>query len=580
LKINSDDARDDQWRQQVDYTQGRVVSRLEHGNIIEETRSLVCLTTNVLVFHTTLENQSSQAARIEFSATYELNTTLDSHLFFPFLSHFDFHPGYEQRVSEEVTSQIKTRVQAMPDENSPRVRYQINEQLGEVRLGWSFPAAIRETNEGGMMTFAGELNPGRRIELWLWVMLSDRQKFTHFPDYNRVHELVEDHLRGWADFWNTGYQGASFPWEALEDGQEGGPYGHWMDERFHIGQFAVAAWQYYLYTRDADDLGQFYPLMRGCAERFVHDVLVRDRAGRLATRLVTDFDEAVFPLVNGIFTICAAVRSLEIAAQAAEILGVEASKRDQWRHLASELREALPIHHAEQYYKVSDDRNHWHIAQVGMIYPFSVDVHSELARETLTRLAATLSTDVATTAGSPSGYAGSHWLWTTALIVTAYIYQGRSEAAFELLKKAPNCVGPFFAPNEQKIVRKSRTHYQLPWFTTSAGAFVYALNALLVYVTEAGTILFHGVPETLQALHFSGLSASHRVKLSGQIERGRIRSLRVRTEKALHWTAFIPARMVTQASFTSVCSVTASDQPGLHRLTCDLNVGETELIAQ
>jgi hypothetical protein len=659
LKVNDAETRDDLWQQRVDYDQGSVVSRLDHGSIIEETRSLVCLTASILVFHTTLENQSGRSVRVEFSVNYWLNRTIDTRLLFPFMTHFDFRPGYEPRVSEEVLAQIKTRVQSMHHENSLRVCYHINEQLGEVRLGWSYDATVRETNEGGTVTCPNELNPGERIELWTWVMLSDRQHYTHFPNFDRVRELLQDHARGWSDFWNTstveladerlnalrktslyaircsaspwsvppaylathwegrtfhdelypflglissghydlasripkfrsgtlnvalarsGYRGASFPWETLEDGYEGGPYGHWMDERFHIGQFAVTAWQYYLYVQDVDDLKLFFPLLRGCAERFVQDVLIRDQAGRLATRLVTDFDEAVFPLVNGIFTICAAVRSLEIAAQAAEILGVETAKRDQWRHLASELREALPIHDEEQYYKVSDDSNQWHIAQVGMVYPFLIDVHSELARETMTRLTNALSTAVSSTAGNSPDYEGSHWLWTTALMATAFFYQNRADDGFALLKTAPNCVGPFFAPNEQKIVRNGKTHDRLPWFTTSAGAFVYALNAMIAYVIEGGTVLLNGVPELLQELRFTNLSGSHGVRISGQIEDGRISSLRVWTEKELRWTAFMPVHVIKRVSFTPVCSVSASEVHGLREVTCDLDVGETDLI--
>lgn len=660
LSINNELTQDDDWEQRVDYDQGRIVSRLNHGDIVEETCSQVCYTANVLVFQTTLENRSDTAAQLDMSWTYQLATTVDPQLFFPAMSHFDFRPGYQPLDNDDAASQIRTRVQPPDDNDNLRVFYQINDQLGEVRLGWSYRALVQETPDGGIIRWAGHLGGGERVELLTWVMLSDRQHYTHFPNVDRIGALLQEHRQAWSDFWQTstvelgneslealrktslyaircsaspwsvppaylathwegrtfhdelypflglissghdalasripgfrlgtlpvalarsGYQGASFPWETLENGEEGGPYGHWLDERFHIGQFAVTAWQYYLYTRDADDLSRFYPLLRGCAERFVQDVLIRDEAGRLSTRPVTDFDEMVYPLANGIFTLCAAVRSMEIAAQAAEILNVDTAMRDRWQQLSTELRRALPVNVEEQYYKVSDDSQHWHIAQLGTVYPFSIDLQSELAHETLSRLADQLRTDVNATAGSPAGYAGSHWLWATSLLATAFFYQGRAEEGFDLLRQATNSIGPFFAPNEQKVTRNGDTDFVLPWFTTSAGAFVYALNSMIVHVVEGGTILFHGVPTSMPAMRFRDLMGAAGVRVSGQIENGIIKRLSVRTTHAMQWKVFMPAHWASNTVFSALCTAPAPAQHGLQALVCDLQAGENELIA-
>ncbi len=215
-----------------------------------------------------------------------------------------------------------------------------------------------------------------------------------------------------------------------------------------------------------------------------------------------------------------------------------------------------------------------------MVYPFSIDVHSARAHETLTRLSDALGTDVNTTAGSPPGYNGSHWLWTTALIATGFFFQQRADEGLALLKKAPNSIGPFFAPNEQMVVRDGRSQFVLPWFTTSAGAFVYALNAMIAYVTEHGTVLLNGVPESLMELRFTDLAGSYGTRISGDIQAGRISSLRVRTEKALRWIFFMPEYIVIKTTFTAICTVSVSAQHGLREVICDLEAGETELIVR
>ena len=373
----------------------------------------------------------------------------------------------------------------------------------------------------------------------------------------------------------SGYQGALFPWETLENGAEGGPYGHWLDERFHIGQFAVNAWQYYLYTRDLNSLAKLFPLLEGCAEAFVHDVLVRDSAGRLKTRLITDFDEAVYPLENGIFTICSAIYTLETAAEAADLLNIATTRR--WRELANELRAALPIDTDNNFYKVSDDATHWHIAQVGMIFPFSIDVDSPLAQSTLTHLTDALKTDVNATAGSPPGYAGTHWLWAASLLSIGHFLQGRAEEGIAMLRRVPNGVGAFFAPNEQKVTRDDTSIYQLPWFTTSAGAFVYAFNAMCVLVTPQGTVLLKGVPADTEHLKFDGIMGSHGVRVSGQVQTGKLVKLQIKSDQAITWQFDVPTHFVTEATFASRCHVTLDTT--MTHVTCDLTPGENDLVA-
>ncbi len=647
-------ATDDQnWEQTMDYDRAALVTTLTHGAIREHTRSRVCLTGNVVIFHTRLENQDDKAAEVGFMLDYQMDTTINPILQFPYMSHFDFRAGYDPKSAND---DIRLRVHPEESGKTLSVNYQIDDQTGRVTVGWNPVGQMVELENGAQLRHQITLEAGGVVDFWFWVVLSDRLKYTHFPPFERIATLINEHERAWEQFWQassvefgdealealrksslyaircnaspwsippdylastwegrtfhdelypflalmsaghpdlaarvphfrlrtlpvamqrSGFHGAHFPWETLEDGSEGGPYGQWLDERFHIGQFSETAWKYYLYTRSLDDLERLYPLLRECAELFVYDVLVRDENGVLKTRLITDFDEHVYPLSNGIFTICSTVRSLENAARAAELLDVEAKRREEWRSIATELRTALPADDAENYYKVSDDGSHWHIAQVGMIYPFSIDVQSERARETLTRLANALKTDRNATAGTPPGYVGTHWMWATSMLATGFFFQGRAEEGYEFIRRTPATAGPFHSPNEQfrEIDPKG---FAAPWFTTSSGAVVYAIHTMFVQVDDVGTIILPALP--LTNARFNGLLAAHSVRVSGEVAHGKLVSLSVDAPVTLDWRFRIPARWGDTAQFTSGIHSNRPDERGLVTVDCVLAKGVTRLV--
>jgi hypothetical protein len=667
---------DQTWQQRVDYDRGCVVSELEHGPIREQTESRVCLTGNVAIFQTHLENRGEVDAAITFTLHYAFETKVPRGLGFPYSTHGGFRPdqGPDDDGSADIHWQIRP---AQPSDQTLRVLYHIDEQVGEVRIGSAPAAQINEVGSGGNLVHQSVMAPGVTIDLWFWVILSDRRTYTHFPDYERVRALVAEHERAWRAFWDAsgvwldnpeldalyrtclytircnaspwsippaylathwegrtfhdemypflallsgnhpdlaarvptfrlntlpaalargGSRGACFPWETLEDGREGGPYGHWMDERFHVGQFSETAWRYYLYTRDKEDLARFYPVIRECAELFVNDVIVRDAGGHLKTRLITDFDEAVFPLENGIFTICAAIRNLENAAQAATTLHVDTTRRPVWRALAAELREMLPFDVGQGYYRVSDHGDHWHIAQAGIVFPFAVDPVGERAHETITRLVQMLSTERNARPGSAPPYAGTHWMWVVGMLVTSLFVQGRADEGYALLSRAPASAGPFFAPNEHvrdfpepaasdptrtspdSAARRAANPIHVPWFTTSAGAVVFAVHSAFVQVDEDGTRLLYGWASSMVNARFDRLLASDNVRVSGEIRAGELVRLTVHSERSRTWHARMPARLAQRITFADAVAVSGPDATGAVVLACSLVAGECRLI--
>ncbi|MCA9978334.1 MAG: hypothetical protein KC413_21385, partial [Anaerolineales bacterium] len=517
----------------------------------------------------------------------------------------------------------------------------------------SFPhCTINTTENGGAVTHQMTLQADQEQAVWTWMMLSDRRKYTHFPDFAQLQTHIAEHRRGWADFWSTstvtfedqrlndlrqsalyavrcnaspwsipptympsfwegrtfhdelypflallsggyvdlakripdfrlntlpealyygGGEAANFPWEAIETGEEGGPYGPWMDERLHIGQFSETAWRYCMYLRDHEELRRYYPLLRGCAEMFVQDVLLRDEEGTLKTRRVTDFDEAIYPVSNGIFTISAAIRTLENAATAARQLGVDTKRSQQWYEMAQELRQTMP---GEDYYTVADDADddHWHIAQVGPIFPFAVDIDSPKAQETVSRLYNALKTDHNTRAGSAPAYDGSHWMWSAAMIATAYFLQGRGDEGYDLLVRVLNSTGPFLSPNEH-----DRDTYPLPvipWFTTSSGAIVFAMHSLFVQVHDNGSTLLNGVGSLIKNVRFERLLATHGVRVSGELSGGELVRLVLHAEEDLPFWGFLLPQSIADAS-----GLQGTPHQNDHiYIECSLKAGDTVLV--
>ena len=196
LAINGKPTTDDHWQQTLDYDGGQVITLQTHGNITEKTHSLVCLTGNIVIFKTTLKN-TGPAAQAQFTLNYTMPTTIDPMLFFPYMSHFDFRPDFPTPEN----SPIQTRV--LPQDANFKILYQINQQLGEVRVGWSEDGQFEEADSGGNIHHELTLATDAEHTLYTWIMLSDRNKYTHFPDLARVQILLEEHQQAWTAFWET-----------------------------------------------------------------------------------------------------------------------------------------------------------------------------------------------------------------------------------------------------------------------------------------------------------------------------------------------------------------------------------------
>ncbi len=373
-------------------------------------------------------------------------------------------------------------------------------------------------------------------------------------------------------------RGAYYGWEVTEDGSESAPYGHWTDERFIHGQFSEQAYQVFLYSRDIEDLRRYYPVLKGCAEWLIYDVLTRDSEGRLKTRLITDINETIYPVYNSIFLACATIRCLDNARKAAQLLSVDAEACSQWDCLAAELRENLPFDEVEGVYRYSDTEDTLPSASHNaMVYPFAFEITSERAWNTLTRTYRAFmerksereSVEVKFYTG------GDNWIWHVSRVATAFFYQGRGNEGYDLLKTVPETVGPFMAPNEN--FRMEQGPY-LPWFTSGAGAYIHAIHAIFARVDEDGTILFPAVPDAFENAEFRWLLGSDMVRISGKLNRRQLVELSLMTDRDMTWKFRIPIEYVKGIDFKVGVVISDPDEYGFASIEVKLEKGITQLV--
>jgi trehalose/maltose hydrolase-like predicted phosphorylase len=121
----------------------------------------------------------------------------------------------------------------------------------------------------------------------------------------------------------TGYQGARFAWESANDGTEQTPTtAETREFEQHItSDVALAQWQYYLATGDRSWLAnQAWPVLQGAAD-FWASRATPTSGGGYAINGVEGPDEHHFNVNNEVYTNVAAVTTMRIAGQAAQILG-------------------------------------------------------------------------------------------------------------------------------------------------------------------------------------------------------------------------------------------------------------------
>ncbi|MDE5989773.1 MAG: glycoside hydrolase family 65 protein [Duncaniella sp.] len=135
-----------------------------------------------------------------------------------------------------------------------------------------------------------------------------------------------------------GYDGAMFPWESDDSGEESCPV--WAltgaFEHHITADIAIAAWNYYCMSADRRWLRDHgFPMMEKVADFWVSRA-EKNPDGSYSVRNVVCADEYAIGVDDNAFTNGAAIKALQAAVKAAKVCGIHAPAT--WSEVASNLR--------------------------------------------------------------------------------------------------------------------------------------------------------------------------------------------------------------------------------------------------
>lgn len=177
-----------------------------------------------------------------------------------------------------------------------------------------------------------------------------------------------------------GWRGAMYPWEADPDnGSSQTPHFAWiLDEReIHVNaDIAIAQWQYYLATHDREWLIHHgWPVIRAVADFWASRAIYVPAKHRYEIQHVTSVDEDYNDVPNDTFTNASARKALDIATQAAAVVGDKPDPH--WAVVAKGLY--LPFDAANGHYldfdpSIAHDIASWGGSSLPMLSYPSLDV--------------------------------------------------------------------------------------------------------------------------------------------------------------------------------------------------------------
>ena len=308
--------------------------------------------------------------------------------------------------------------------------------------------------------------------------------------------------------------GARFSWLTIEDGREGLYYtGRWLDHVLHMCNISLESYTCFRYTNDMDYLRETcYPLIRESAEFFRIQTIYTLADGRTVIGKVCDLERLPTAIENAFLTTTGAMATFNFAAEAAEILGVDADKAKEWRRISAELSKYLP-NDGEKYlpYPNAPERS---VGSLSGLYPYG----SVGADDKLQRAAVYDFEKNGISVGNMYIIGKGVCSWYAAWLSCALSRLGDGNAAYKSLKMSTDSAGKFyeiFEINEPGVVMS------VPWCSSPQGTFIQALNEQLLQCEGDTVKIAPAVPDNWKDFSFK-LNAYDDIAVSVKFEGGNL----------------------------------------------------------
>ena len=286
---------------------------------------------------------------------------------------------------------------------------------------------------------------------------------------------------------------ANYFCESLEDGEDGGVPGYWCGHIFHNTSVVLGFWEYYNYTKDINFLKNMaHPVAKMCAAFFMNNMVYKEESGKTVITACTDLERLGASVKNAYMTTCSAIKLFEIFYNISLITGEDKDFAKQCLDTANALRKYLP-NDGEKYipYPGCTDKS---IGVLSGCFPYSVQKRDDKLQKNA--IDDFVSDEL--TFGNMYQVGNHISSWYAAWKAAAYA-ELRDDKVYASLKQANESAGCFaemFEINEKGCVFR-------PWFTTAAGAYIYAANRMFVQREDDIVYIAPALPKEEKSFAFS-----------------------------------------------------------------------------
>lgn len=286
---------------------------------------------------------------------------------------------------------------------------------------------------------------------------------------------------------------ANYYCEVLEDGEDDGPAGYWRYHIFQNTSVVLNMWNYYKYTNDVKFLKEMtYPVAKYCAAYFMNDMVYVEESGKTVITSCTDLERLGASVTNAYMTTCSAIKLFEIFEKITDIIGKDEEYGKKCLETANELRKYLPKDD-EKYipYPGCKDKS---IGVLSGVFPYTVQKRDDkLQRKAIEDF---VSKELTFGNMYKVGKRISSWYAAWKGLSYAKLWDKGVYTSLQQANESVGCFGEMFEINEKGCVFR-------PWFTTAAGAYIYAANQMLVQCEDDIIYIAPALCETEKDFSFS-----------------------------------------------------------------------------